>query len=130
MRPSLAAVFKFRASVNLVGRSNGSSPVRTIQNLVEQRSLSITNLGEIWTVRDETAVPNDEVTFIHEWNAVRSGKFDNAFAVQTGQTVDHHKSGIRPFPPDVAFHRKLSSVQSAPTRAMVRRILSALVSRC
>ena len=32
---------------------------------------------------------------------MRSRKFDDAFAVQTGQTVDHHKLGIRPF----AIHR-------------------------
>src|SRR6476619_712245 len=33
--------------------------------------------------------------FSRQGSAV-AAKFDNAFAVQTGQTVDHHKSGIRP----------------------------------
>src|SRR5437868_13590138 len=73
-------------------------PFRTVQDLVEQRSLSLTDLGEIWTVREEPAVPNDEVTFVHEGNAVRSGKLYDAFAVQTGQTVNHHKPRVRPFP--------------------------------
>ena len=95
----MAAVFKFKASVNLVGRSKGSSPAFAPCRILPSNAACLSpELGEIWSVREQTAGPNDEVTFVHEWDAVLRGKFDNAFAVQSGQAIDHHKPGIRLFP--------------------------------